>query len=131
MRPVLALLLTAAVAFAAPEDEARIRKLFGTLEQGKRSEAEVACRAALRVWPEGALASELAVPLPAGRKSRFSRTLLLAYAANGDVDAATFAFERSLDSGWEPAELYADEDIGPLLKTEKFAALRAQYPTSK
>jgi hypothetical protein len=53
---------------------------------------------------------------------------LLAHAALGDVDAAIAAFQRCLDDGWDPQVLYDDDDIGPLLKTEKFAPLRAKYP---
>jgi tetratricopeptide (TPR) repeat protein len=66
--------------------------------------------------------------LRAAVKSEDSVLLLLAYAAKGDVDAATVELDRSLERNWTPAELYDDEDIGPLLKTEKFAPLRAKYP---
>jgi hypothetical protein len=54
--------------------------------------------------------------------------VLMIRAAEGDVPGATAAFEACLADDNEAADLYADPEIGPLLKADEFAPLRVKYP---
>lgn len=53
---------------------------------------------------------------------------LLAHAALGDAGAAEGSFEACLEAGLEAADVYADEDLGPLLQGPRFEALRRKHP---
>lgn len=54
--------------------------------------------------------------------------LVLAYAAAGDVEQTIRAFEQCLEEGYDLDELYGDEDLGPILRSDAFRTLRTKYP---
>ena len=53
---------------------------------------------------------------------------LLALAAIGEAEPVEAAFEQCLEAGFEAADLYADGDLGPLLRGPKLEALRKKHP---
>jgi len=57
--------------------------------------------------------------------------VLMISAARGDVLQATAAFEKCVQGDSDPEDLYADPEIGPLLRTPAFGALRLKYPPPK
>ncbi len=59
------------------------------------------------------------------------RGLMLAYAAAGDVEKCLAVLRRPDASTYLATSAYHDRDLGPLLRGEMFAALRAQYPPPK
>ena len=63
------------------------------------------------------------------RKNPFH--LFLAYAAAGETEKATEAFEEAMKKGRDRERFYADPDAGPLLLSGAFEALRKKYPQGK
>jgi tetratricopeptide (TPR) repeat protein len=65
------------------------------------------------------------------RKNRGDPLLrVLAHAANGDVKRTIAEFAR-LGDRHERQRCYQDEDLGPLLRSEAFAALRQRFPEAQ
>jgi tetratricopeptide (TPR) repeat protein len=54
--------------------------------------------------------------------------LVLAHAAAGDVEQTIKTFEQALKEGYDLSDLYEDEDLGPVLRSEKFRDLREKHP---
>jgi tetratricopeptide (TPR) repeat protein len=75
----------------------------------------------LRRVPE---AAEVWEALP--EKMRNDLWIALIYAAQGDVDQTEEALKEV-----DPEDAYEDPDLGPLLRTEPFRALREKYPEPK
>ena len=57
----------------------------------------------------------------------FALHLCMAHAALGQTDEAIAAFEEGVRRGREPADFFADDDAGPLLRDEAYDALRRKY----
>lgn len=65
----------------------------------------------------------------ADRRRRFQATLLaLAYAAAGDADGCRRVIRERARGPYRVAGFYKDADLGPLLRSERFAAVRAEFP---
>lgn len=54
--------------------------------------------------------------------------LVLAHAANGDVAQAIAAAEKQREQRWEISQYYADEELGPILRSDAFKAFRDKIP---
>lgn len=57
--------------------------------------------------------------------------LFMAHAAAGETKEAVAAFEQAMSDGVEPARFYEDPDMGPLLLSGAFEALRKKYPQKR
>jgi hypothetical protein len=65
------------------------------------------------------------------KKNRADALLLvLAHAANGDVEQAIAALARLRPERDYRDRCYKDEDLGPLVQSEAFAPFRARFPGS-
>jgi tetratricopeptide (TPR) repeat protein len=71
------------------------------------------------------------IPAPADAPVPDPTYVLMISAARGDVAQATAAFEKCVSGDSDPEDLYADPEIGPLLRGPAFAALRLKYPPPK
>ena len=64
-------------------------------------------------------------------KGRYGKSysLLMVHAIAGRVSEAVKAFRSCVqDSGMSPEALYGDEDLGPVLRSDAFKALHAEFP---
>lgn len=60
-----------------------------------------------------------------------ARLQLLVHAAHGELHAAETAMEKYREINGDSADIYGDVDLGPLLRSKSFTALREKYPEPK